>query len=159
MDVFHLLIYSRKEEISILPLFFHIWIVVLGKTLESPLDSKEIKPDNPKGNQPWIFIGRTDAIAEAPILWPPDAKSWLIRKKPWCWERLKAGGEGENRGWDGWMASLTHGREFKQTLENSGGQGSLACCSPWVCKKSDMTSWLNNNNKGYDPSKYFINIV
>ena len=82
-------------------------IVDLEKTLESPLDSKEIKPVNPKGNQYWIFMGRTDAEAEAPILWPPDAKSQLIRKRPWCWERLKAGGEGDDRGWDGWMASPT----------------------------------------------------
>ena len=78
------------------------WIVVLEKTLESPLDSK-IKPVNPKGNQTWVFIGRTDAEAEVPILWPRDAKSWLIRKS---WERLKVG-EGDDRGWDGWMTSLT----------------------------------------------------
>ena len=80
--------------------------VVLEKTLESPLDSKEIKPFNLKGNKPWIFIGRTDAEAEGPIFWPPDALSWLIGKD-WCWERLKAGGEGDDRGWDDWMASLT----------------------------------------------------
>ena len=78
---------------------------VLEKTLESLLDSKEIKPVNLKGNQPWIFTGRTDAKAEVPILWPLDAKSWLIGKKPWWWERLKAGGEGDDRGWDSWMAS------------------------------------------------------
>ena len=77
---------------------------VLEKILESPLDSKEIKPVNPKGNQSWIFIGGIDA--EALILWPPDAKSQLIRED-WHWERLKAGGEGDDRGWDGWMASLT----------------------------------------------------
>ena len=74
-------------------------------TLESPLDCKEI-PVNPKGNQSWTVIGRTDAETEAPILWPPDVKNWLHRKT-WCWERLKAGGEGDDRGWDGWMASLT----------------------------------------------------
>ena len=77
---------------------------------------KEIKPANPKGNQPWIFIGRTGAEAEAPIFWPPDVKNWLIwkdpgtvthLKRPWCWERLKAGGEGDDRGWDVWMASST----------------------------------------------------
>ena len=79
--------------------------MVLEKTLESPLDSKRIKSVNPKGNQPWIFIGRTDA--EAPILWSPDAKSWLFGKKTWCWERLRAEGEGDNRGWYGWMALLT----------------------------------------------------
>ena len=80
------------------------WTVVLEKTLESPLDCKEIQPVHPKGIQSWIFIRRTDA--EAPIVWPPDAKSWLTGKD-WHWERLKAGGEGEGRGWDGWMASLT----------------------------------------------------
>ena len=83
------------------------WIVVLEKTLESPLDCKEIKPVSPKGNQTWIFIGRTDAEAETPILGPPVAESWLIRKRPWCCEKLKAGGEGDDRAWDGWMTSLT----------------------------------------------------
>ena len=73
-------------------------IVVLEKTLESPLDSKELKPVNPKGNQPWVYIERTDAEAEAPILWPPDVTCW---KRPWYWERLKAKREGGGRGWDG----------------------------------------------------------
>ena len=75
--------------------------VVLEKTLESPLDWKETKPVNPKRNQPWIFIGRTDVEAEAPILWPPDEK-----KRPWCWERLKARREGDGRGWDGIIDSM-----------------------------------------------------
>ena len=79
---------------------------MLEKTLESPLDCKEIQPVHPKGNQSWIFIGRTDSKAETPILWPPDVKSWLIWKD-WCWERLKAVGEGDDRGWDCWMASST----------------------------------------------------
>ena len=83
------------------------WTVVLEKTLESPLDCKEIQPVHPKGNQSYIFIGRTDAETEAPILWPPDAKSWLIRKELRCWERLKAGEKGDDRGWDGWMTSPT----------------------------------------------------
>ena len=82
-------------------------IVELEKTLVSPLDCKEIKPVNPKGNQPWLFIGRTDAEAEAPILWPPDVKSRLIRKDPDAGKDWKKAGEGDNRGWDGWMASLT----------------------------------------------------
>ena len=84
------------------------WTVFLEKTLESPLVCKEIQSVHPKGNQPWLFIGRTDVEAEVPILWPPDPQSWLIRKKPWCWERLRAGGEGGSRRWGGWMASLTH---------------------------------------------------
>ena len=79
--------------------------VVLEKMLQSPLNYK-IKPVNPKGNQPWIFIGRTDAKAEIPILWPLNAKNWLIWKDLVA-EKLKAGGEGDNRGWDGWMASPT----------------------------------------------------
>ena len=84
------------------------WTVVLEKTLEGPLDCKEIHLVHPKGDQSWVFIRRTDVEAETPILWPPDAKSWLTHlKRPWCWERLKAGGEGDDRGWDGWMASLT----------------------------------------------------
>ena len=81
------------------------WTVVLEKTFESLLDCKEIKPVNPKGNQPWIFTGRTDTEAKAPILWPWEELTHF--KRPWCWERLKAGGEGDDRGWDGWMASLT----------------------------------------------------
>ena len=76
------------------------------RRLESPLDSKEIQPVNLKGNQSWIFTRRTDAETEKPILWLPDAKNWLLRKD-WCWERLKAGGDGDNRGWDVWMASRT----------------------------------------------------
>ena len=67
-------------------------------------DCKEIQPVQPKGNQYWIFIGKTDAEAETPVLWPSDAKNWHL-KRPWCWKGLKAGGEGKDRGWDGWMAS------------------------------------------------------
>ena len=80
---------------------------MLEKTLESPLNCQEIQPVHSKGDQSWVFIGRTDVEAETPILWPPDAESWLIWIRPWCWERLRAGGEGDDRGWDGWMASLT----------------------------------------------------
>ena len=80
--------------------------VILEKTHENPLGYKEIKPVNPKGNQPWIFIGRTDVETETPILWPPNVKNWLIRKD-WCWERSKAGGEGGNRERDRWMVSPT----------------------------------------------------
>ena len=82
------------------------WTVVLEKTLESPLDCKEIQPVHSKGDQSWVFFGRNDAKAETPVLWPPNVKltHW---KRLWFWEGLGAGGEGDDRGWDGWMASLT----------------------------------------------------
>ena len=79
---------------------------MLEKTLERPFDCKEIKPFYPKGSQSWIFIGKTDAEAETPILWLPDAKNWLIGKD-WCWDRLNAGGEGDDKEWAGWMSSPT----------------------------------------------------
>ena len=82
------------------------WTVVLEKTLECPLDCKEIQSVHPKGGQSWVFIGRTDVEAETPIFWPPDAELTHL-KRLWCRERLKAGGEGDDRGWDGWMASPT----------------------------------------------------
>ena len=103
--------------------------MVLEKTLEGPLDSKEIKPVNPKENQSWIFTGRTDAEAEAPIFWPPDVKSWLTGKDPDAgkdWRQEKGMTEDEMVGWHHWL----NGHEFEQTLEDSEGQGSLACCSP-----------------------------
>ena len=118
--------------------------VVLEKTLESPLDSKEIKPVNPKGNQSWIFIGRTDAKAEASILWPPDLKSQLIGKDPnaqkdWRQEEKRTT-EDEMVGWHHWL------NDFEQTQEDGYGQGSLACCIPWGRKELDMTEQLNNKN-------------
>ena len=119
------------------------WTVVLEKTLESPLDFKDIQPMHPKGDQSWVFIGRTDVEAETPILWPPDVERWLNGKRPWCWERLKAGGEGDDRGWDDWMVSLTWWMWVGQASGVGGGQGSLACCSPWGSRESDTTEWLN----------------
>ena len=110
----------------------YFWIVTLEKTLESPLDFKAIKPVNPKGNQPWIFTGRTDTETEAPILWPPDANYWLIGKDPDAgrnWGQKEKGEiEDEMVVWHHWH----NGHEFEQTLGNSKGQGSLACCSPWA---------------------------
>ena len=128
------------------------WAVVLEKPLDSPLDSKEIKPVNPKGNQSGIFVGRTNAEGEAPKLWPLDMKSTLVGKelthwkRLWCWERLKAGGEAGDRGWDGWMASLTR---WTWVWANSGrGWRTVepGCCGSWGCKDSDTTEWLDNNN-------------
>ena len=109
------------------------WTVVLEKTLESPLDSK-IKPVNRKGNQSWIFIGRTDAEAEAPILWPPDAKSRLVGKDPTAgkdWGQEKGTTKDEMVGWH----QQLNGHEFEQIPGGSEGQGNLRCCSPWGCKE------------------------
>ena len=83
------------------------WTVVLEKTLESPLDCKEIQPVHFKGDQSWVFFGRNGAKAETPILWPPSCEELTHWKRLWCWEGLGAGGEGDDRGWDGWMASPT----------------------------------------------------
>ena len=123
----------------------HTWSTTFHILTGTLFIGKEIKPVNPKGNQPWIFIGRTGTEAEAPILWPPDAKNWFIGKRPWWWERLKAGRERDDRGWDvGWHHWL-NGHEVEQTLRDSEGQGSLVCCHLWGHKESDMISWQNNN--------------
>ena len=119
------------------------WTVVLEKTLESPLDCKEIQQVHPKGNQSLIFIRRTDAEAETLLLWPPDVKNWLIWKdrdtgKDWRWEK-KGTTEDEMAGWHHQL----DGQEFEQVPGVDNGQGSLACCSPWGFKESDMTLWLN----------------
>ena len=117
--------------------------VVLEKTLESTLGNKEIKPANLKGNQPWIFTGKTDAAAEAPILWPPDAKSWLIGNDPGAgkdWGQEEKGATEDEM--FGWYCQLNE-HEF----EHRERQRRLACCSPWGHKELDMTQRLNNNQK------------
>ena len=123
---------------------------MLEKALESPLDCKETKPVNPKRNQSWVFIGRTAAEAEAPVLWPPDVMSWLIRKDPEVgkgWGQEEKGMiEDEMVGWHHWL----NGHYFGQTPRDSEGQRSLVCCSPWGHKESDTTEWLNNNKYNYD---------
>ena len=103
----HVWMWELDYKESRVPKNWCFWTVVLKKTLESPLNCKKIKPVNPKGNQSWIVIGRTDAEAETPIFWRPGAKNLLLGKDPWCLARRKAGGERNDRGWDGWMASLT----------------------------------------------------
>ena len=119
------------------------WTVVLEKTLESPLDCKEIQPVHPKGSQSWIFIGGSDAEAESLILWPPDAKNCLIGKDPDAgkdWRQEEKGTtEDEMVGWH----HQHNGHGFGWTLGFGDRQGALACCSPWGCKESDMTEWLN----------------
>ena len=124
---------------------FELW--VLEKTLESPLDCKEIQPVHPKGDQSWIFIERPDAEAETPILWPPDVKKWLIGKdsdagKDW---RQEEKGTMENK-MVGWHHRLD-GPEFEQAPGVGDGQGSLACCSPWGHKESDTTERLNGTER------------
>ena len=147
---------DRKE--SWVPKNWCFSTVVLEKTLESPLDSKEIKPVSLKGDQPWIVIGMTNAEAEAPILWPPDGKSWLIGQDPWCWERLRAVGEGGNRGWDGWMASSIQWTWIWANPERYEGQESLACCSPWGCKELDMSEQLNWTTSYYRAYRLVENV-
>ena len=109
------------------------FVLVLEKTLESPLDCKEIQPVNPKGNQSWIFIGRTDAEAETPILWPPDVKNWLIGKDTDSgqdWRQEKRTPEDEMVGWHHGI----DGHEFEHALGVGDGQGSLVCCRSWGCR-------------------------
>ena len=123
------------------------WTVVLEKTLESPLDCKDVQPVHSKGDQSWIFIGRTDFVAETPILWPPDGKNWLIGKDPdagkdWRQEEKRTT-EYEMVGWHHWL----NVRESEQTVGDIEGQGGLACCSLRARKKLDMTERLNNNKK------------
>ena len=122
------------------------WTLVLEKILESPLECKEIQPVHPKGNQSWLFIGRTDAEAETPILWPTDAKNWLIGKDPdvgkdWMWEE-KGRTEDEMVGWHHWL----NGHGFGWTPAVGDGQEGLACSSSWSHKESDMTERLNWSN-------------
>ena len=124
------------------PKNWSFWTIVLDKTPESPLDCKEIQPVHPKGNQSWIFIGRTDGEAETPVLWPPDAKNWLIWKyrdagKDWRQEE-KGMTEGEMTGWH----HRLNGHEFEQASGVGDGQGGLECCSSWGHKESDTTEWL-----------------
>ena len=130
-------------EESWVPKNWCFWTVVLEKTLESPLDCKEIQPVHPKGNQSWVFFGRTDAKAETPILWPPDAKNWLIWKDPdagkdWRWEE-KGTTKNEMVGWHHWR----DGHKFEQAPGVGGRQGSLAFCSLWGHKELDTTEQLN----------------
>ena len=125
--------------------------MMLEKTLESPLDCKEIQPVHTKGNQSWMFIGWTDTEAETPIVGPPDAKNWFIGKDPdagedWRWEE-KGMTEDEMVGWHHQL----DGHEFEQAPGVGDGWGSLACCSPWGRKELDMTKqlvWTENVVQG-----------
>ena len=125
------------------PKNWYFWSVVLEKTLESPLDCKEIQPIHYEGDQSWVFIGRTDAEAETPILWPPHAKSWLIGEnfnagRDWGQEE-KGTTEDEMAGWHHWL----DGRNSEWTPGVGDGQGGLACCDSWGRKESNTTERLN----------------
>ena len=135
----HVCIWEMDHKEGGVPKNWYFQIVVLEKTLESPLDCAEIQPVHPKGNQSRIFIGKTDAEAETPILWPLDVKNWLTGKDPDAekdWRQEKGMTEDEMVGWHNW-------HEFEQVLGVGDGQGILACCSPWGCKESDTTEQLN----------------
>ena len=124
---------------------WHFWTVVLEKTLESPLDCKEIQLVHPKGNQSWIFIERTDAEAETPILWPPDVKNWLLGKDPDAgkdWRQEEKGMMED--GMVGWHHRLI-GHEFEQAPGVGDGQGGLAGCSPWGCSQTRLSDWTELN--------------
>ena len=117
------------------------WTVVLEKSLESPLNCKEIQPVHPKGNQSWMFTGRTDAEAETPILWPPDVKNWFIGKDSDArqdWSQEKGTTEDEMIGQHHWL----NGHEFEQASGVGDGQGGLACCSPCFARR---WRWLSDN--------------
>ena len=139
----HVWMWELDYKENWLPINWCFPTVVLEKTLESSLDYKEIKPVNPKVNPKvnfkWIFIWKTDGKAEAPLFWPPDARSRFIGKdadagKDWRQEGIT--------GWDGWMVSWTQWTKFEQALGDSEGQGSLAFWIPWGCKEWDTTEWL-----------------
>ena len=139
----HVCMWELDCEESWVPKNWCFWTVVLEKTLESPLDCKEIQPVHPKGDLSWLFIGRTDAEAETPILWPPDVKSWLIRKDPdsgkdWEWEK-KGMTEDEMVGWYHHL----NGHGFGWTPWVGDAQGGLMCCSSQGCKQLDTTERLN----------------
>ena len=142
----HVWIWELDYKESWAPKNWCFWTAVLEKTLESPLDCKEIKPANPKGNQSWIFTGRTDAEAEAPIVWPPNMKSQLIGKDPDVGKDWSEKGmtEDEIVGWHHWL----DGHEFEPIPGDGEGQGSLVCYSPLDHIESDTNEWLSNNNTG-----------
>ena len=127
----HVRLWELGYKESWVPKNWCVWTVVLEKTLESPLDHKEIQPVNPQGNHSWIFTERTDAEAETPILWPPDSKNWLIGKEPDSgkgWRQEEKGMTEDEM--VGWLHQL-NGHEFEQALGGGDGQGSLTCCRPW----------------------------
>ena len=139
----HVWIWELDHKESWAPKNGCFWIVVLEKTLESPLDWKEIQPVHPEGYQSWMFIGKIDVETETAIIWPSDAKSWLIGKDAVAgkdWRQEEKGWQRMMVGWHHWL----DGHEFKQAPGVGDGQGSLAYCSQWGHKESDVTEQLNS---------------
>ena len=139
----HVWMWELDYKESWMPKNWFFWTMVLEKTLESPLDCMESHPINPKGNESWRFIRRTDAEAETPILWPIDVKNWLIWKDP---DAGKDWRQEEKRMTEDVMVEWPHrfnGHEFERALGVGDGQRSLACCSLWGRKELDTTEWLN----------------
>ena len=130
-----------KENCALKKWWF--WTMVLEKTLESPLDCKEIKPVDPKGNQSWIFIGRTDAKAETPNTLATWCEELAHLKRSWCWARLKAGGEGDDRGWDGWIASWTQWTWVWASSRSWWWTGKPGMLQSMGSQRVDKAEWLN----------------
>ena len=146
-SISHVWMWELDYKESWAPKNWCFWTAVLEKTLESPLDCKEIQPVHAKGDQFWIYIGRTDAEAETPILWPPDVKNWLTGKDPddgkdWR-QKEKGATEDKMVGWHHWL----NRHEFEQVPGVGEGHGRLVCCSLWGHKELDMTEQLNNNKE------------
>ena len=141
----HVWMWELDHKKTWVPKNWCFWTVVLEKTLESPLDCKEIKPVNPEGNQSRIFIGRTDAEAEAAIFGQPGVESWLIRKDPDAGQ--DEGRRSDNRGWDGWMASPTQWTWIWASSERWWRTGKPGVLQSMGSQRVDTTDWLNNNNR------------
>ena len=141
----HVRIWDLDNKEGRAPKNLCLWTVVMEKTLENPLESREIKLVNLKGNQPWILFGRNDAEAEVPILWPPDTNSWLVGKDPDVgkdWRQKEKKVTDDEMGWH----YRFNGHELRQTLGDSEEQGGLVCCSRWEHEEPDMTWQLSNKS-------------
>ena len=136
----HVWMWELEHKDCWVPKNWCLQIVVLEKIPESPLNCKEIKPVNPKGNQPWIFFGRSDAEAEIPVLWPPDGKSQLLRK-----DLMLGKIEGRRRRKMRWLEGITDSMDMSLSKFKRWWTTGKPCCSPWGCKESNMTEQLNNN--------------
>ena len=153
----HVWMWESDCEESWAPKNWCFWTVVLEKALESPLDCKEIQPVHSKGDQPWMFVGRNDAKAETPVLWPPHAKNWLPGKdsdagRDWGQEEKRTT-EHKMAGWHHWL----NGHESEWTPGVGDGQGGLVCCNSWGHKESDTTERLNWTDSDVGLERFYTN--